>query len=298
MNSKDTRYSLFLLFGVITFSVLVIVCGVWQDGGYLLIGSEKANAFQHGNIYNQDFKTEAAAVVKEFGDKRGISASAFILDKQKGWFATAAHFVGRNRKNNFKLFYNGAVYKSAPVKVSCRADVAIIKIAGNFNADNFAEPYKFASGTFIGEKVFIRGFHSHPNTLWTNKKLTGILRNYYEEGDDNEIVFDDLSAFVVRVDAVLNLPATPDRIEASNLSAKSCIELRTEEDHQYSFGGLSGGPIVNMKNELVGIVFSSNPNSGYFINLKKRKLIYVSSDVLYAVPAQELKDLKLSWSLN
>ncbi|OGM98730.1 MAG: hypothetical protein A2736_00130 [Candidatus Yanofskybacteria bacterium RIFCSPHIGHO2_01_FULL_41_27] len=298
MNSKDARYSLFLLIGVISFFIFVVIYGFWQESKYSFLELNRVNVSQNGNTYVQDFKTEAAAVTKEIGNQRQLSASAFILDKQKGWFATAAHFVGKSGKNNFKLFYNGVVYKSAPVKVSSRADVAIIKIVGDFSADNFAEPYKFSSSTHIGEKVFIRGFHLHPITLWTNKKLTGILRNYYEEGDNYEIVFDDLSAFVVRVDAVLNLPATPDRIEASNLSAKSCIELRTEEDHQYSFGGLSGGPIVNMKNELVGIVFSSNPNSGYFIDLKKRKLTYVSSDVLYAVPAQELKNLKLSWLLN
>lgn len=297
MNSKDTRYTFFLLAVIVAFSVIVVACGFWYENGYFLFNHGKKDIQSDGDSYSQDFKTETATVIKEILGKVGLNASAFIIDKQKGWFATAAHFVSFDRKNNCKLFYNGKVYQTLPLKVSSCADVAIIKIAEDFNADNFAEPYKFASGTFAGEKVFIRGFHAHSSDLWKDKRLTGILRQYYNESGQEEIMFDDLSAFVVRTDATIKLPATPNRVSVSDLSAKSCIELRTEEDHRCSFGGLSGGPIVNAKNELVGIVFASNPNSGYYIDLNKHKLIYVSSEMLYAVPAQELKNLKNSWLL-
>lgn len=297
MNSKDAKYTFFLLAVIIAFSVIVVVCGFWYENGYFLFQPGEKGVRSDGNSYPQDFKTETGTVIKEISGKIELKASAFIVDKQKGWFATAAHFVGFDGKNNSKLFYNGQVYQILPLKVSSRADVAIIKIAEGFNAGNFAEPYKFAFGTFAGEKVSVRGFHVHPSNLWKDKRLTGILRQYYNASGHEEIVFDDLAAFVMRTDARINLPATPDRISASDLSAKSCIELRTEEDHRCSFGGLSGAPIVNAKNELVGIVFASDPNSGYFLDLKKHKLIYVSSEVLYAVPAQELKNLKISWSL-
>ena len=302
MNSKDAGYSLFLLVGAVAFSIFVVVCGFRQKDEYFLPELNEHSfpelnkaAYQKENIYTQDFKTETAAVVRrKIASTKWTNASAFILDKQRGWFAVAAHFIGNGRRIYFTLFFNGRVYKSTSLKVSSRADVAIIKIVGDFDSDNFPEPYKFASGTFVGEKVRLRGFHLHPSDSWENKRLTGIFRQYYGDNSHGEIVFDDLSAYVVRVNASLVLPATPDRIEVSNLSASNCIELRLEEEHQSSFGGLSGGAIVNMNNELVGIDFASDSGGGYYVREEGCPPKYIFGKMIYAVPAEELKNLKLS----
>ncbi len=295
MCPKDKRYTSVLLLALAIFS-FAVGYSFWQESGRPPSWFGQEIFSQGENTYPQNFKTEIAFVSREISDKELINGSAFIIDKQKGWFATAAHCVGQNKNRHIKIFYNGVVYRGLPVKVSSRADVAIIKIDGNFNVDNFAEPYKFSTGAVVGEKVFIRGLHPHPKEFLAGKNITGIFREYYHSEIDREVVLDDLLASVTSVDAKINLLVAPDNMVVSYMSAKSCIEMRTEEDHPSSLGGLSGGPIVNRSNELIGILFASNLCGGqwYSFNLKEHRLGFFLVHMIYAVPVKELQDLMKS----
>lgn len=293
MSSKNGNFFLFFMIAIAVFPVFLLIYDFAYNNKPWSFKPYNDNIYQRKNFYPQKFKIATATVVKEAHDGILIHASAFIIDKQKGWFATAAHFAYSDN-NKIKIFYNGIVYGGALVKISVNADVAILKINGKFNADNFTESYKFASGARAGEKVFIKGLHFHPRKFWVNEKLTGILRFYYNDNSNREVVFDDLVASVTRVNAAISLPAIPNRLRVSDLSAESCVEFRLEEDHQCSFGGLSGSPIINVKNELVGILFASGPDSGYRIDLQKGNFGYISANMIYAVPAEELIKLMQS----
>lgn len=291
MQPKDRRYTFLLLTAITVFSVFVGY-NLWQQEQIQrpLSWSVQDNLSKGDDTYSQDFKTEVAFISRE-ADM--VNGTAFIIDKQKGWFATAAHCVGSDAKHRIKIFYNGKVYRSLPVKISSSADVTIIKIDGVFDSRNFSEPYKFASEVFAGEKVFIRGLHAHPKNFLAYKKLTDIFKKYYRYEGEREVVFDDIMASVARTNTRMNLLIAPDNMDVSYMSARSCIEMITEEDHPSSLGGLSGGPIVNINNELIGILFASSSDGGqwYSLNLKEHKLELFYAHTIYAVPAKELQDL-------
>src|SRR3989338_1832489 len=86
------------------------------------------NEYRKGGFYPQDFKTPVAALVQERNGQPEILASAFLVERQAGLFATAKHFVEDISGEEFKIFINGKVCLGAVVATPAISDLAIIAI--------------------------------------------------------------------------------------------------------------------------------------------------------------------------
>ncbi len=251
--------------------------------------------YQNESRYRQDFVSPVALFIRERNGEPFITASAFLIDKQRGLFASAKHFVGNESDGNCKIFFNGKVYKGFLVKVPAVTDIVIIKIDGSFNSKVFSEPYGFAKGVNKGDKVFIKGIHPHEKKFQQDKNFIPIFQEYYGIiGKSNEFVFDDLSAEVVNIARKIVNKEIKDSSETLGDFSNVYIALRTNEDHQLSFGvsfsGLSGGPTINEKNELIGI--NAVEDSAY-IEINPKEIVYHPLVNLNLVPVIELQKLML-----
>lgn len=203
--------------------------------------------------YTQNLKTPVALFIRERNDAPLVTASAFLIDKQRGLFASAKHYMGKESNGDCKIFFNGKVYNGFLVQVPVITDVAVIKIVGRFDTSDFPEPYRFASQGREGERVLVRGIHLHSQLLQQGKIVIPILRQYYGVIKEDEFVFDDLGATIVDMRYQIKNETIRDSSEVLGFVTNIFIKLRMDEDHLFSFAGLSGGPVVNERDELVGI---------------------------------------------
>ena len=107
-------------------------------------------------------------------------------------------------------------------------------------------------------------------------------------GRDDEFVYDDLEGRVVDAAKKIENKQIKDSSETLADITVGYIELLMSQDHEFSFGGLSGGPTVNEKGELVGI--NSSEVQAY-LELTDRGLIYHPWTTFHLVPASELEKL-------
>jgi len=227
------------------------------------------------NTYFQEFKTDIAWVAIEWNGKPkyGGWGSAFLADKKSGTFITNKH-VGNMfdalGKGSQKIFFNGKVYNLAVAKTLPLADVALIRIDSRFDFSDFPEPAPLAGDKVKkGDRVTAEGFHPHPyfvrkdNALegGYNEKTVTIFRDYYNMGTKNlekeiEVVFERIDGVVEEIDAVVPV-SLPDGscgiIDRAREMANRYIKIRTDKDHKFSFGGLSGTAVKNLKGEVIGI---------------------------------------------
>src|SRR3989344_4929157 len=94
--------------------------------------------------YTQNLKTPVALFIRERNSAPMVIASAFLIDKQRGLFASAKHFVGKQSDGHCKIFFNGVVYQGFLVQVPAITDLVVIKIDGRFDADSFPDPFRIA----------------------------------------------------------------------------------------------------------------------------------------------------------
>ena len=227
------------------------------------------------NTYSQEFKTDIAWVVLEWNGKPkyGGWGSAFLADKKSGTFFTNKHVSDKFDslgKGSQKIFFNGRVYDLTVLKTPPLADVAVVKIDGPFDFSDFPEPASLAGEKVKkGDKVVVEGFHPHPyfvrkgNELEEgyNEKPLSIFKDYYNMGTKNlekeiEIVFERIDGVVEEVDVVVPvnlLDGSRGIINRTREIANRYIKIRTDKDHKFSFGGLSGTAVRNLKRETVGI---------------------------------------------
>lgn len=238
--------------------------------------------------YTQNLKMPVALFIRERNGVPMVIASAFLIDKQGGLFASAKHFVGKQSDGDCKIFFNGKVYNGFLVQVPAITDVAVIKIDGRFDASNFPEPYRFASQVRNGERVFVRGIHPHSEFLQQNKVVIPIFRQYYGVLKEDEFVFDDLAARVIDTRQQIKNGEIRDGSEALGMVTNVFIKLRTEEDHLFSFAGLSGGPVVNEHDELIGI---TAVEEGAYLEVTADGLKYRPWVTISLVPVEELAQL-------
>lgn len=246
--------------------------------------------------YDQDFITPVGSFVVAWGNDRKGNGSGFLVNREKGIFMTADHVVDamrQNGKNSADLFFNGRVYKAVVLKVLSLDDAALMQIACSREAlkraaESFPEPLTPASAEIgISDRAFIMGIHLHSFLIRESNKKEGapdrvlpIGLQYYkivqrDVTKEKEMVFDSLLAAVVglRVHAPAIAPedrAKYDPFEVMRDSTNTYTYVRTVRDHKFSFGGLSGGPVLNSRGELIGIVtkegcdlkrLSCNPNA-------------------------------------
>lgn len=245
--------------------------------------------------YHQKLKTKTAVLAQEdlsFNPSL-FFGSAFIINKQTGEFATAAHCVNLSGGGRLVLFHNGKIYECVVVKKSSSADLAVIKIKNFFRREDLGEPLKMAPMVSAGETVWIGGFHWHSGSQdrsGGSYEISDIRKHYLKfapwlpktnTGEDKELVFENFEATVM------------DTAHKIDLSAVPSIKLKTQKDHLDTFRGLSGAPVVNVADELVGIVFAAPLRSGwvdFFIGQVK----YIPYDTLYIIPSGELEKLIFS----
>lgn len=252
---------------------------------------EISSTCQNGNTYwyPPNFTIKEALFIRERNCRPHITVSAFLIDRERGLFTSAKHFVGSESDGQAKIFFNGRVYDGFLVRLPPVTDIAVIKISGRFNPADFPEPYKIAGHAEVGDKVFVRGIHPHPVGLIGNKKIIPITLIYYGElGTGQEFVYDDLEAKVTDLAYKIKNEEIGGSSELLSGITNTYIKLETKEDHRFSFGGLSGGPTVNGRNELVGIN-SSEKEGG--LELTREGIGYVPWKTFHLVPASELEKL-------
>ena len=220
--------------------------------------SDPRNEYQKKGAYpitGGTFHEPVAAVVI---DRNGVlekswgTGSAFLVDAKKGLFGTAKHVVDQDV--SYKLFFCGRAYRAERVLSSVITDVGFIRIVGGFDPSLFPPPYPIAQRVNIGERVFIRGIHPHEPDLQENKIVHGIIKDYYGMTNNrDEFVYDDLIGMVQNLDVY----HSSSEIQGSDSNLEGLIQQYTQitagSDHIISFRGLSGGPTVNSKGEVVGI---------------------------------------------
>ena len=243
---------------ILIFLILLVGCGPPKD---------HLNHYQKTRTYpiEGSFREPVAAVVIERNGRFDVAArmcSAFLRNKKDGLFATARHCIELDVE--YKIFFCGKVYKARRIIDAGIADVGFVKITDNFDPADFPEPYPVGDVPKTGDYVFARGIHMHREGLQKNKVIHRITEMYYgiKETDmvngkleKKEFVYDDLPANVLSEDALVALMKGSyiDRENLDYLIRNHPIFMKTKSDHKISFGGLSGGPTVNSRGEVVGV---------------------------------------------
>ena len=251
------------------------------------------NEYQKNGFYPQpqDLKTPETLLVQERNGQPFYTASAFLIEKERGIFATAKHFVENIGGEEFKIFVNKKVYRGVTAVTPAISDAAFINIRGAFKVDELPIPYKLSDEQKlkIGDTVRVKGLHVHPPFLQMDKILIGIIRGYYGmPWAKAEFVFDDLEAKVSNLAKEVKNKDIKGTSKGFDFISNTYIEVTTAEDHQFSFGGLSGGPVVDAQGRVIGLVAAGFEGGlitdGFHV-------IYTPWKVIYVTPVKELQKL-------
>lgn len=260
--------------------------------------STEPNVYRKFGFYPQDFKTPVAALVKERNGQPFYLASAFLVDRESGSFATAKHFIDQIGESGFMIFFNGHVYNGQVAVVPVVSDLALVGIGGVrdftgssvFNPADFPEPFFLSESRLkVGETVKMMGAHPHPSQWQTGKHLLGIFKDYYNLSlERNEFVFDELAGKISSLAVEVKNKDISGTVKEAGFISNTYIEVITDEDHLFSFGGLSGGPAVGQDGKVVGIL-SHGQEGGYF--QEGPILVYRPWNTLRIVPVKELRKM-------
>lgn len=253
--------------------------------------SEEENAlYRKVSRYRQNFTTSSALLIRERNGFPLILASAFLIDKQRGLFVSAKHFVGNESAGNCRIFFNGAVYNGFLLAVPAITDLAVIKIADIFAVENFPEPRRWAESIQRGDKIFVEGIHPHPQSFQAGREIVPIFSEFYGlTGKGEEFVFERLAGEVVELSREIANKNIKDTNEILSGVSSRFIMVRTMQDHRFSFSGLSGGPTVNERDEIIGI---NSVEDQAFLEISKGEAIYHPWVSLNLVPISELEKLR------
>lgn len=285
------------------------------------------NPYRKENRFPGGINVPVAFLVSEWAGKSRILASGWLIDGGNGTLFSAKHFTDVFLNNTIelganecKVFLSGRIYTCIVVQVPPLRDAVVLKILGPFNRTELPKPYKISTTKLkIGDGVFIQGFHPHSAEITKSNMADGlndlivpILKTFYElrEADSSrqrEVVFDNLEGRVVKPDpeAVRKNPFLNDHEKKALLEFENgaYIKVVMARDHKFSFGGLSGGVMLNEKGEAVGVItaqdilrfeydeqgFFIDPDSGKRIDVfKKTKQFF---DTIYVTPLESISDL-------
>lgn len=260
-------------------------CGPPKNGQ---TGHQRAGTYPVQDSSNEPV---AAVVIERNGrfDVAAATGSAFLVEpKERGIFATAKHVVGLDV--DYKLFFGGRVYKAFRILDHGVTDVGFLRIAEDFDPAGFPEPYPVADSFGLGDKAFVRGIHMHPADLQAGKAVHGIVREYYGLSGTREFVYDNLPAEISKLDVILR------NSSVKNMATKDLddvvqvnFSVKALDDHVISFGGLSGGPTVNQRGEIIGINSTELGSEGSRVLERDGSIKYYPRVTLNLLPAHELK---------
>lgn len=265
--------------------------------------------------YYQPVKTREAECVIEWNNLPVTMATCFLVNKEKGIFVTAKHFTDDLEgllTDKVKMFFNGKVYSSFVLGTAFLYDAVLIKLEEPFDFSDFPEPYRIRKKPVsVGDKVFVRGFHPHPYLFSRDKAFAGmpdvivsIIEGYYgltlhDEARRMEVVFGDLEARVTELGyraPIARGSGRLSRFDAIRDTINLYTVVKTRTNHKISFAGLSGGPVVDDKEELFGIVTAEAPMwleydpDGKYIMPGGMRLKGVR-DIIVVTPIETIKDL-------
>lgn len=241
----------------------------------------------------------AAVVIERNGrfDVAKVTGSASLADKESGIFLTANHVIKLDVE--YKLFFCGKVYKARRILDAGVTDVGFLRITDDFNSADFPEPYPIGDAPKAGDSVFARGIHMHRESLQKDKVIHRITEMYYGikememvngKLERKEFVYDDLPATVLGEDALTALIKKPE-MDAESLDylfKNQPTLIETRDDHKISFGGLSGGPTVNARGEIVGVNVVELGDEGVYV-WDENGINYRSRVTLAILTSDEIK---------
>lgn len=283
------------------------------------------NNYRREGNYPSSVNVPVAFLVSEWAGKPRVMASGWLIDGGNGMLFSAKHFTDVFMNNTIelganecKVFLSGKIYSCIIVHVPPLRDAVVLKILGPFNSAKLPTPYKISTTKLkVGDKVFVQGFHPHSSEITKSNMDDGlkdlivpILRTFYElrEADPSrqgEVVFDNLEGIRIKPDpnAILNNPLLDNEAKKGALEYEndSYIKVRMARDHKFSFGGLSGGVVLNEKAEAVGIITAQDilrfeyDKDGFLIDPHKGTITVTIKkqyfDTTYVTPIESVMDL-------
>ncbi|MBI2625179.1 MAG: trypsin-like peptidase domain-containing protein [Candidatus Nealsonbacteria bacterium] len=207
----------------------------------------------------------------KYGDRviPGFYATGFLVDKDKGLVATAAHIVETwlvEAKNNtspqYRVFLQGRNYlaKSYENAIDWKSDTAILFLE-NYNPNDLPDPAKFSETVFVGQQLSVFGYaliKTHSN---------GVIKSYYNITIPEEIVPTTIESRVNKTGARqedLSILSSL-KIMALQLENKSGTAIPREKlllffnDYILTTptSGFSGAPLTNSEGQVVAMHSSS-----------------------------------------
>lgn len=170
------------------------------------------------STFSQLYKKVAPACCTVVNEKAGAFGSGFVVDSENGYLVTNYHVI-ENGGDTFKAeFYNGQTYDAALVAGDSLVDIAVLKIeAEGLTAIEIGD----SSKANVGDEVFAVG------TPY-NRNLAGTMTNGIISGLDRKIDITNSRGAVVKTMTMIQTNTT---INSGN----------------------SGGPLVNMQGQVIGI---------------------------------------------
>lgn len=237
-----------------------------------------------GEIVDCDFEQEISipvgAIVIERNGSPYSMGSAFLIHEEDRRFVTNDHVIEMTRlypSVEMKLFFECRVYDITLERMASIHDAALVYISNEVDTQRWPKPYSINRDTVsVGDKVNIQGVHRHlhlhhyRNVSWGyNDPPFFVRRDYYGwDYQPNplsawEFFFDDLEASVFEVDATKNVLYDKGVISGDmqeiRTSTNRFFSAKTKRNHVESFGGLSGGVVINQDREIVGIITLEEP---------------------------------------
>lgn len=244
-------------------------------------------------ISGGEFKEPVAMI---FADRNGVidvnwgAGSSFLVDAERGLFGTAKHVVAHDV--SYKIYFCGRVYEGERVLSSVVTDVDYFRITSDFDPSQFPKPYPLGSDANVGDLVFVRGIHPHPHNLQVGKIVHGVIHFYYGMTNySQEFVYDNLPARVSDKKVCFSNSTVGGGDKTLDAVIQCYTQVMTLEEHRVGnkgFAGLSGGPTINGKGEIIGLN-SNQLGDEEIIVLDREGFRYLPRKTLHLVPVSEIR---------
>jgi len=275
-----------------------VLCLVFILGLFIACGSKADywTEYQKNGTYpvfGGDFKEPVAMI---FVERNGVidtgwsAGSSFLADATTGLFGTAKHVVAHDV--SYKIYFCGRVYEGERVLASVVTDVDYFRITSAFDPAQFPKPYPLGTDANVGDLAFVRGIHPHPKDLQDGKIIHGIFHFYYGlTSYPMEFVYDDLPAKVSNKNVCFSNSEVGNGDKNFDSVIQCYTQVTTSEEHKVGtkgFAGLSGGPTVNSRGEIIGLNSNQLEDEEIFV-LQRRGLRYLPRVTLHLVPVSEIR---------